>query len=635
MSAATAIGAAAQLIAVGLIARSTGDLAARILSKRKAGTGVSDDNGADFGWPERALLSVVGFLAFCILLMIANVVTTGAVFGLPIVVPIAGIGVVAVARPKLSGVRRASLGRAGLAAAVLALWLAPVVVSGSAARTGDIPWHLGWTEQLLGGSPVPEGPAPAAVAENGYPWGFHAVLATITRLVPGTDALTALVALDVLVVVGIPLGAACLARRVRRSAGWAAAACASLIGGFGWVIARDSGFFTSPSEARYGADLVVASPNAVYGLLPPPLPRELGLISLACLGVLLALERERGAAAAAQNSDADTPTPRRSSLLFGAGACLGVTGLVSVPLFVVGTVWAVAVALFARRLGTIVARVIVPALLIVALWAGPVVANAFAHGGLVNVSPNLGREWPLWTSLGAWGLLLPLAVGGALLSYRDDRSILLALAAGTILVLGVALARGEFDWSLAGNATVLHQGRVWPAAHLLAAGFAGVALMWLWDRMGPKRRAALCGGIVALGAISSVIAAVSVSRAADRGSGGFSYSTAGLQPGSFVHAVAARLDPDDVVAVEGGDGRGESLAFHLFSFSGVRLATYDDPRLTGNDLRVRYRDLARIWNDRINQGGFDPDFIVRPGGGPGLETGRFGGRTWTLTATGE
>ncbi len=622
MSAATAIGAAAQLLMVGLVAWSAGDLVVRALSKRTGLADLGDDEMLVFEWPERALLSAVGFFAFCILLMVANLITGGAVFGLPGVALAGGLVVVALARPRPAGLRRLSPWRTALAVAVLGLWLAPVVVSGSAARTGDVPWHLGWTEQLLGGQPVPEGPAPTTVAESAYPWGFHAVLATITRFVPGTDVSTALVALDVLVVVAIPLGAACLARRSRRGAGWAAAACASLIGGFGWLIARDTGFFTSPSDARYGADLVVASPNAVYGLFPPPLPREVGLITLACFAVLLSLDRDRR-----------QPT---SPLLFAAGLCLGITGLISVPLFVVGVVWAIASAIRGEaRFATIAGRVLLPAALMVALWAGPVVANAIAHGGLVNVTPSLGREWPLWTSLGAWGLLLPLALAGVVLAYRTGRHALLAYGVGTLVVLGLALARGEFDWRLAGNATVLHQGRVWPAAHLLGAAFAGIALARLGEWLGSKRGVAVCGGIVALGAVSPVVASVSVTRTAERGSGGFLYSRESLQPGSFVRDAAAHLDADDVVAVEGDNGRGDPLAFHLFSFSGVRLSEYDDPRLGHNDLRIRYRDLARAWSDRIEGAGFEPDFIVRVGDGPALEAGEFGGRSWTLTTAGE
>ena len=36
-----------------------------------------------------------------------------------------------------------------------------------------------------------------------------------------------------------------------------------------------------------------------------------------------------------------------------------------------------------------------------------------------------------------------------------------------------------FDWTLAGNATLLHQGRVWPPMHLLGAALAGAALVAL------------------------------------------------------------------------------------------------------------------------------------------------------------
>jgi hypothetical protein len=90
------------------------------------------------------------------------------------------------------------------------------------------------------------------------------------------------------------------------------------------------------------------------------------------------------------------------------------------------------------------------------------------------------------------------------------------------------------------------------------------------------------------------------------------------------------LGPDDVVAVEGSN----ALAFHLFEFSGCRLAIYDDARLDGNDLRIRFAEPAEEWDRAMASGGFVATHEVVP-----LEDalhpfahGEFEGRDWALVA---
>ena len=65
------------------------------------------------------------------------------------------------------------------------------------------PWHLGWTEQLLGGDPFPTGPAPE-FGRNAYPWGLHATMATMVRLAPGTDPLVAFETLHLVLIAAHP-----------------------------------------------------------------------------------------------------------------------------------------------------------------------------------------------------------------------------------------------------------------------------------------------------------------------------------------------------------------------------------------------------------------------------------------------
>ncbi|MDP9222886.1 MAG: hypothetical protein M3P18_03350, partial [Actinomycetota bacterium] len=587
------------------------------------------------GLPERALISLVAFFGFCVAEMVVNLVTGGAVFGLP------GIVCAVAAAIVISGVRRrgwpVGVPWRPLALFVIvlfALYVAPVIVGGSGARLGDPAWHLGWTEQLLHGEPIPTGPAPE-FARNAYPWGFHALLATLVRLVPGSNPLVAYDAAGVLFLLGLPLAAASLARRLRRDAGWPAAIAVSLVGGFGWLSARGLAFAASPSEAHHGADLVVASPNAVYELFPPALPRELGVVTLAAATLLFAL----AAAAARRSSDHDRWSRSVSfRLALAAGAAGGITGLISVPLFVTFLAWSAAGAAAATRRHRVRlwSTVLAGALPTLGLWAGPVIGDYLRFGGFVSVTPHVGTEWTLAAGIASWGLLGPAAIAGVLLSVRERQrsAVLLACGAASAALMGLAIARAAFGWRLSGNETLLYQGRVWPPAHLLGAAFAGAAAAagysWLRHRM----RVAAVGLAVAaslIGAASPALASVRLTHLLATNGKGFIYGSPDFAPGGFVRRAAAHLGPSDVVSVHGS----QILKFSLFSFSGVRLANYDDPTLASNDLRIRFSDLARRWDRRMADRGFDANFRVVPAteagaGAPVVARGLYEGIVYVL-----
>jgi hypothetical protein len=568
---------------------------------------------AELGLAERALIGLVGFFGFAIAAMVVNLVTGGAVFGLPGVIPVFGASIVVLgirrkAWPK--GVPWAFL--AVLLAVLLWLYVRPFLASGSGVRLGDPQWHLGWTEQLLHGQAIPTGPAPV-FARNAYPWGYHALLATLVRFVPGSSTLVALDASGVLILIGIPLAAASLARRVRPDAGWFAAVAVSLIGGFGWVSAGGAAFAASPSQAHHGADLVVASPNAVYELFPPALPRELGLITLAAAGVFMVIAAT-SARAGSGSGRWFRQAPSRYAL--AAGIAGGITGLISVPFFVTVLVWAVAASTVAPR-GCklrLLLTFLGAAVPVFALWAGPVAADYLRFGGFVNVTPHVGTEWTLGQGLASWGLLAPAAAAGVLLLVlkRSMRSTtLLAFAAASTALMALALARPAFHWHLAGNRTLLYQGRVWPPAHLLGAAFAGVAVAagysWLRER---TRILALGVALVltVVGAASPALASIRLDRLLPTYDKGFIYGSPDFAPDGFIRRAAAHLGPSDVVLVHGSN----ILAFSIFSFSGARLAAFDDPTLPRNDLRIRFPDLADRWDHQMAHGGFVPDFTVAP-----------------------
>lgn len=613
MSAGTVLGALLQLALLGAVGWGLGNL---VLDRITSGTEIEP-----IGVPERALAAFGGAILFAAGAMAAHIVLGGVVFGTPAAVPLlAVVALIATRRHLVVGGRLPWLRLAGAAAILGFLYLGPALIGGSSIRTGDPPWHLGWTQQLLHGEPVPTGPAPE-FGRNGYPWGLHAVMASAVRLVPGSTPMVALEMLHVALVAGIPLAAACIARRIRDDAGWAAAAAVSLIGGFGWMTVDEPDFVATPMNARYGADLVVASPNSVYELLPPALPRELGVVMLGIsLWLLMAAVR----------------SPRRH-VRFAAGASVGLVGILSVPLFVGALLW-LGVAAGGVPEGSRLRWIGAtggPALLVFALWGGPVLSNAIRYGGFVNITPQLGHEWPLPVALASWGLLLPLGLGGVALALRSRSGRLqVALMASSGILLIAAVARSRFGWDLAGNATLFHQGRIWPPLHLLGAAFAGVALASLNAALSRGRRtswaAGITGAILAVSAASPAVASYKMTELISRQTAGFEYARPDLAPGSFARRAATYLGPSDVVEVRGSD----ELAFVLFQLSGVRLADYDDPRLEDNDVRIRYADLARARDRKNATDGFDPTYLVLPAPeGPydrALVRGAYDERDWIL-----
>ena len=634
MSAGVLAGAAAQLLLAGAVGWVAGDFLLRLAlgDRGAAGRHAGLRGMPDVGTPERLLAAVVGLVAFAVALMVANLITGGAVFGVPGLVPLCAAALLVRGRRRLPAIRRPSQAAAhwALAGALLAvLFVGPALLGGSGVRNGDPAWHLGWTEQLLSGESVPVGPAPE-LARNAYPWGWHALMATLVRLVPGSTPLVAHETLHVVVVTAVPLAAACLARRWRPGAGWAAASATAMIGGLGWLLQSDPRYATSPSEAVGGADLVVTSPNALYELFPPALPREMALAPLGAAGALLLARAAAGVSAVP------------------AGVAMGLVGLVNVPMMLTATVWALASAAARAHPGRLraAAEALAPAVLVFALWAGPVVAGYLRLGGFVGIS-RLGVEWPVGTAIASWGLLGPLAGAGLALVARGARRsrssgagwaapesmrIGAAMAAVTALLLAAAVARSSFGWTLGGNPTLLHQGRVWPAAHLLGAAFAGVALHCGYAALARRSRpvaAAAAALTLALGAVSPVLASIRTTEVIRFGDDGFVYAGADFGPGSFVRRASAHLDSGDVLEVRGPD----ELAWALWQLSGARLATYDDPRLEGNDLRIRYAQPAAAWDRRMAAGGFAPDYVVRAAGracGTVLARGRFDGRRWAL-----
>src|SRR5688500_2793345 len=196
MPVTTVLGALLQVVFVAALGWASSELLLRTVLKK---------HSAWLGLPERCLLAVAGFVVLAAALMVAHVITGGAVFGTPFVVPVLGLVLLFLARGRIDlprGIAWPQL--SAFVCLLLVMYLIPALMGGSSLRTGDPPWHLGCTEQLLSGEPVPTGPAPE-FSRNAYPWGWHAVLATLVRLAPGSDPLIAHEALHIVLILAVPL----------------------------------------------------------------------------------------------------------------------------------------------------------------------------------------------------------------------------------------------------------------------------------------------------------------------------------------------------------------------------------------------------------------------------------------------
>jgi hypothetical protein len=134
-----------------------------------------------------------------------------------------------------------------------------------------------------------------------------------------------------------------------------------------------------------------------------------------------------------------------------------------------------------------------------------------------------------------------------------------------------------------------------------------------------------------VGAISPIFASISLTERIEGHEAGFVYAHPNFDPDAFISRAARRLGPDDIVRVEGDD----FLGLMLFQFSGAKLATRDDTRLMGNDLRIRFKELARRWDRRVEGAGFSADYVAVPvadvsSGADVVCSGEYRSRRWVL-----
>ena len=310
----------------------------------------------------------------------------------------------------------------------LVLWGYPTLEEFPLHYSPDTRAHMGWAHQLLNGSPTPTA-ALSGDIPNFYPWPFHVFTALVALFTPGGNPFHALVPMHFIVVAGVVLGLFALGREFRSGpvSPIATVLFGALTGGFGFIVARGPEIVLSPRKEEmlefWGDLLFLRSQNFAFSNLVPPFPRDLTFALLPVFLLLLI----RGL--------------RRDSKLYlvAAGTVLGGMGLAhGGEAFLVAALTAVIVILITFRDGILLrlASVLVPAIILFAIWAGPLVVNYFRHGGFFDMSRS-SLDYPLWSAVTSWGVILPLGVYGVVKSQPWTKTSNAVTAIGGFLLSGL------------------------------------------------------------------------------------------------------------------------------------------------------------------------------------------------------
>ena len=265
-------------------------------------------------------------------------------------------------------------------------------------------WHEGWIRQLADGQAEPTGVYPGV--PNGYPWLYHAFGSWVFELLPGGMGATLLV-VELTMVLALGLGIWLLARELgigRGGSTWSML-LALAGGGFGWLqtLTPEPVIGVHPETIdRYHGDFLLA-PASIPSLsaVPPVLPRDWGL-ALIPMALWLVVRGTR-------SGDA--------RLLAAGGATAGLAVLCSPPAGIVAAAVAVALGLVLRSART----AIVPpaaALAVSLVWLGPLAWHYHQWGGFVRTSLVEPADPSLLQAAVAFGLTLPLGLGGLWLVRR-------------------------------------------------------------------------------------------------------------------------------------------------------------------------------------------------------------------------
>jgi hypothetical protein len=545
----------------------------------------------------RWALSFPAVVLLALAMMIVHIASRGALFHSPAAVR-SGVGLIAgglvlrwlVTRARSvesrSKCRRDLVLAVGVSLLVALVWGSPVFRMLPVAVPGDAWLHAGWTEQLINGEATPSAPLTGDVP-NYYPWLYHGLLALVTHLTPGGHALLGLAPLHLVQVIGMAaslfgIGYLFLGR-------WAGAATAILgaaAGGFGFFVVGGLELVPDPradegaAATTYLGDLLlVRSYNASFMNLAPTFPRDVAFALLG--GTLFAMAR---AASSLGGHD-----------YVIAGVLLGLVGLTQTDSFVVGLLVATLLAVSTprgRRLRT-AAALLVPALALFSLWAVPVAVSYFRLGGFVNTTVVGPVVLPAWAIFGAWGIVTPLALVGAIRAARSLGNPVVRVIAAMLGSAAVVLTASLLASRLVGEGfeAITRQHRYWPLFGLPLGILAGLGAHWLGTLVWKKSRAATLVGaacVVGLAVPSPVIASLA-------------FPSALPDPPSLARSLEG--DPEEALKALSDYGDGICAAAvprPLLSYSntGFRLLVLPSGVRVENDARIRW---AEIYDDIVPQ----------------------------------
>jgi hypothetical protein len=574
-------------------------------------------------------LAFPALLIFVLLLMVAHIVSAGEVFERPGLVRVATVATaVTVGVRKLR--RGATLSRPTsevmmmLALLLLAglVWGSPLARMLPIGHVGDQNLHMGWANQLLNGEPTPTA-ALTGETPNYYPWLFHALVSFVSCFTSGGRAFDAQAALLLLQISGAVLALYALGRELTGHyvTGIGAALFGAIAGGFGFLALNGPDLIVDPrahegaAALRYMGDLLYRrSYNLAFHNLVPVFPRDVAFALTHSYLLLLVMGMKR----------------HDRVLLVGAGVILGLIGLTGAETFLVGLACAMLICAFARhrRPARMPLLIIIPGLLLWALWATPLAANYWRLGGFVDTASSLVRLPPLGI-LGSWGVASVVGLYGCVKrpdGFSSSASCViwafLAAAGGMTLV-------SSFITTLAGPGftTLSRAHRYWPLIYLGVALWAAVGLQRLYERWGSSRKATVGGSflIAALVLPSPLLATIALPNE--------------LPPSRLLRASLEGdlSSPLNLLATSKGRpctaAAPQEIAVTAFAYSGYQFVSFpystDDPagarirwsdifeeivplekRLRDNRILLRRSPSSKLW--RIVARAYDVDRILTP-----------------------
>jgi hypothetical protein len=470
--------------------------------------------------------------------------------------------------------RTVAIAAGGVVLLGIALWGLPLARMVPLAPPGsDTGWHMGWTSQLLNGETTPSALITGAVP-NYYPWMFHGLAAFVSNLIPGGRAYDALGPLQLLQVTGALLALFALGHHLGRN--WQSGAGVAVLGGMaaGVSLALMNRFDRLITTPRTGGPR--GTYNVSFNNLAPPLPRDVAYSLFAAFLLLLVIGVSRN---------------DRFPML-AAGVVVGLMGLTSGEYFFVAlSVSVVTIAIGARGPDTLrsIAALVLPALIIYAIWLVPLMASYRRLGGFVDTTAVRAIVLSPVAILMSWGLSTPFAVYGAIRwipRVRRDpgpRVLLATLAISLAVVAGASLV----PRILGGGFLVLGRAsRYWPVLHLGVAICGGLGLGLLLERVSRARR-------IAAAAVSVIVLALVLP---------LPFEVSREYPGRVARSptlAAALLGSNSNVLTDvARPGRGRCvvatpvLALTAFSYTGYRLMAYEGSRShAGNFARIRWREI--------------------------------------------